>query len=449
MTQAAPPGLDQLTLEQDATLRLLTTELSAALPDAMAERERFFTIQQRGLALPEELLADRLAGKIILVTGGTGCIGSTLLALLERYRPARLVSASRGVSDPWQRHSGVTYLTADVRDVQQVRDLVSQVQPDVIFHCAAQRDPGLAEIEVARTAATNIFGTENVLTAAAEAGVAQVTCASTGKALRPYSPDVYAASKRAAEWVATRYATGGALLVSASRFTHVADNSIIGARLAGWSADPGGVIRLHSPYAAFYVQSARESAQLLLAAFLGAQRGELRVHAIADLGWPASLLDLALGERAAQHSAVPVYLSGYDRGYEEAVYPGLYDPRTAGDVSPLLNMFEAACTVTPAVAGIDAFRLDLTAPAAAGFALQQLRVACLPTSSALQARAALDTLSWTLLDATFAAAPGALVARSAQLAGQCGSELHRRVAAVAAGWGSRITTPVDERPSVV
>ena len=83
------------------------------------------------------------------------------------------------------------------------------------------------------------------------------------------------------------------MLVSAGRFTHVLDNSIIYRRLLGWAAD--GVIRLHCPDIAFYVQSARESAHLLLLAALGAQRGEYRINAITDLGLPVTLLDVALG----------------------------------------------------------------------------------------------------------------------------------------------------------
>jgi FlaA1/EpsC-like NDP-sugar epimerase len=154
-----------------------------------------------------------------------------------------------------------------------------------VFHVAAQRDPGLAEIEVHRTVSTNVLGTRTVLTAAAEAGVPQVVCASTGKALRPYSPDMYTASKRAAEWVASGVAAGSGMLISVGRFTHVLDNSIIYKRLLSWADESAEVIRLHSPDIAFYVQSALESAQLLLLACLGAERPEFRVFAISDLGW--------------------------------------------------------------------------------------------------------------------------------------------------------------------
>jgi len=77
-----------------------------------------------------------------------------------------------------------------------------------VFHVAAQRDPGLAEVEVHRTVSTNVLGTRTVLTAAAEAGLPQVVCASTGKALRPYSPDMYTARSRPAA-AAERAAAAG------------------------------------------------------------------------------------------------------------------------------------------------------------------------------------------------------------------------------------------------
>ena len=69
------------------------------------------------------------------------------------------------------------------------------------------------------------------------------------------------------------------------------------------------------------------------------------MHAITDLGWPVCLIDVALGVLASKQSRTPVYISGYDPGYEEVAFPGLYDPATAGDVSPLMNAFETAALV--------------------------------------------------------------------------------------------------------
>ena len=78
------------------------------------------------------------------------------------------------------------------------------------------------------------------------------------------------------------------------------------------------------------MQSALESAQLLLLACLGSARGEFRVLAISDLGWPVSLMDVALDVLARSGSVTPLYVSGYDQGYEEIPFPGLYDPMRRG-----------------------------------------------------------------------------------------------------------------------
>jgi len=431
MRDVAPPrqsSLDDTTLGQ---LRELTQALIAAKDGAAEEHARFLAIRERGLCLPEEALSDRLRDATVLVTGGTGCIGSMLISQLAARRAGRIVSVCRGVTNAYPRHADVEYRNADVRDRVAMDRLISEVKPDLVFHVAAQRDPGLAEVEVHRTVSTNVLGTRAVLTAAAEAGVPQVVCASTGKALRPYSPDMYTASKRAAEWVASGVAASSDMLISAGRFTHVLDNSIIYKRLLSWADETGeGLIRLHSPDIAFYVQSALESAQLLLLACLGSERGEFRVYAISDLGWPVSLMDLALAVLARSGSATPIYISGYDRGYEEIPFPGLYDPVTAGDVSPLLNAFEAGALVGSPCPMVNGFRVDMAPEPRAAKLLTELAEACDRTQDPATVRGALNDLSWSLLDCTLRAAPCQALMRSAAMAKRHSNSLgadHRRI----------------------
>ena len=449
MVGAVPARKARLDPVEVARLRELTGELIAAKPEAAAEYARFLGVKQRGLCLPEAGLSERLRGATILVTGGTGCIGSTLMAQLAQRQPGRLVCVSRGVTVGWPRQATAEYLVGDVRDRARMDEIVAQVRPDVIFHVAAQRSPALAEVEVHRTVSTNVLGSRNVLAAAAAAGVPQVVCASTGKALRPYSPEIYTASKRAAEWTASVAAASGELLVSAARFTHVLDNSIVYERLLDWAdadaeahadgghragADPStgeaAVVRLHGSSIAFYVQSALESAQLLLIAYIGATPGEFRVHAITDLGWPVSLIDVALGVLTSKRSRTPVYISGYDPGYEEVPFPGLYDPATAGDVSPLLNAFEAAALVGSPCPLVDAFKLEMAHDPVSLKLLNGLNSVCERTADPAEVRCSLDDLSWSLLDATLAGATRNALNRSAKLICQHEERMtpvHRRV----------------------
>lgn len=415
MRAAVPPG--QQALDEQSLQRLgeLTRQLLAARSEARPEYERFLDISERAIPLPEDDLATWLDGKNVLVVGGTGCIGSKLMRQVVSRCPRRLASVGRGITDQYPGLAGAEYLQADIRDRYALKSVFDQVRPDVVFHVAAQRDPGLAEYEVHRTISTNIFGTRNVLEMSAEFGVPEVVCASTGKALRPYSPDVYTASKRIAEWViAEAAASSMSTVYSAARFTHVVDNSIIHNRLIDWSCG-GGVIRLHSAEIAFYGESALESAQLMLAAGLGGRPGQVRIHAITDLGWPVTLLDVALGVLARTQSATPIYISGYDRGYEPIPFPGLYDPLTAGEVSPLLSAFEAAKADAMPGGAVDAFPLIVTPGTEVQQRLRALDEACQSTEDPAVLRSALDQMSWALLDATLSAVNTRVLTRAAQL----------------------------------
>src|SRR5260370_32708369 len=96
MRNAVPAGRQHLDRVELRSLRDLTRALVASKPDAQREYGRFLAIGQRSIGLPGAELAAWLHGKRMLVTGGTGCIGSALLTQLAGFGPARLVSVSRG-----------------------------------------------------------------------------------------------------------------------------------------------------------------------------------------------------------------------------------------------------------------------------------------------------------------------------------------------------------------
>ena len=169
MRTMVPPGQSQLGEEARRRLSEATRSLLASHTDPGVEHERFLEIRRRQLCLPADELAAWLRGARVLVTGGTGCIGRRC-SRLQAAGASRLVSVSRGRAATWPRWAGVRYETADIRDGAPGR-LIRAYQPDLVFHVAAQRDPGRAETEMHRTVSTNVAGTANVLTAAEAAGV--------------------------------------------------------------------------------------------------------------------------------------------------------------------------------------------------------------------------------------------------------------------------------------
>ena len=144
MREIAPAGqrrLDDTTLQQ---LRDLTQSLIAAVEGAAGEQARFLAVAERELCLPEAELADRLRDATVLVTGGTGCIGSTLIGpagcaiswpssqrqpryhrRLAEARPAQSTPMpTSGTAPPWTK-------------------LMGEVKPDLMFHVAGAARPGI------------------------------------------------------------------------------------------------------------------------------------------------------------------------------------------------------------------------------------------------------------------------------------------------------------------
>jgi nucleoside-diphosphate-sugar epimerase len=428
MGEAVPPGRTKLTETDLINLGALTRALTDARPDAALEAVRFRAISGRSVTLDEAEVRAWLAGKKVLVTGGTGCIGSMLLSELSGLGAAAITSVSRGETGKWPTCDGVTYVRADVTDWAALAAAFDEARPDLVFHLAAQRDPGLAEREVQRTVATNLLGTALVARACVRFGVAELVSASTGKALRPYSREVYTASKRLAEWALASTAAGSGLTASACRYTHVVDNSIVHGRLLRWAR--GGVVRLHDPGTVFYAQSARESARLMLMTGLRAHPSDASVTAIRDLGWPVSLLDLAIGTLREAQSDSPIYFSGHDPGYEQAAFPALYDPATAGDMSPLLSVFDTAGDVVHDD-GIDRAALTPQPGVITDALLRRLESVCRSADPA-KARSLLDELSWHAFDATLDGLPCRTVRKIAARAESYRGELsgdHRRMLA--------------------
>jgi nucleoside-diphosphate-sugar epimerase len=405
--RAAGPYQQRLSDEVRNQLTTLTAALLAAHTEGTGELTRYLSIRRRTIPLDDRLVADHLRDRVVVVTGGSGCLGTALLEQVVRHGPRRV--ASLAITAPARAVPGVVYEHVDVRDRADVESALRRLRPDIVFHLAAQRDPGLAERRVRWTIETNVLGTRNVVEAAEAAGARRFVFASTGKALRPYTSDVYASSKRLGEWLVAAVAARGAMACSGVRFTHVVDNSIVLDRLYRWCRERE-VIRLHAADTMFYAQSAKESAQLLLTALQAPGDGVFRLHTIRDLGWPIGLLDLALGVMHEQRTVSPLYIAGYDPGYEEAPYPGLYDPLLAGDVSPLVNAIEAHHVEPAASPAVDAVAVAALHDPKPAESLSTLENA-MSWPGDTQLRATFDTLARDLLAATARATPRAVLDR--------------------------------------
>ncbi|UUX35245.1 polysaccharide biosynthesis protein [Fundicoccus culcitae] len=126
--------------------------------------------------------------KILLITGGTGSFGNAVLErfLDSEFKEIRIFSRDEKKQDDMRKfynNPKIKFYIGDVRDINSIRDAVRGV--DYIFHAAALKQVPSCEFFPMEAVKTNVIGTDNVLTAAIDAGVKNVVCLSTDKAAYP------------------------------------------------------------------------------------------------------------------------------------------------------------------------------------------------------------------------------------------------------------------------
>ena len=155
-------------------------------------------------------ITEAFKGKTLVITGGTGSFGSTVLKqfLTSDIGEIRIISRDEKKQD-WMRHtlqaqypeyaSKVQFYVGDVRNLDSVRDVMFGA--DYVFHAAALKEVPSCEFFPMEAVRTNIIGTDNVITAAVEAKVKRVVFLSTDKAAYPIN--AMGASKMLGEKVVT------------------------------------------------------------------------------------------------------------------------------------------------------------------------------------------------------------------------------------------------------
>ncbi len=174
-----------------------------------------------------------LDGKVVLVTGGAGSFGRKFAEnVLARWRPRKLIVLSRDEhkqfdmqqEPPFRDHPSLRFFIGDVRDASRLRMAMRDV--DYVIHAAALKHVPTAEYNPFECIHTNVYGAENVVSAAIDCGVERVVALSTDKAVNPIN--IYGASKLAADkiFVAANALAGE----SGTRFSVVRYGNVLGSR---------------------------------------------------------------------------------------------------------------------------------------------------------------------------------------------------------------------------
>ena len=237
-------------------------------------------------------------GRVVMVTGAGGSIGSELCRQLARLEPARIVALGRGENSIFEllqefarAFPGVEIVPviADVRDYSRMSRVIAEHRPYSVFHAAAHKHVPLMEANVTEAVLNNVLGTKNVVSLCAQYDVAHFVLISTDKAVRPTS--VMGATKRIAEHLVHQYATECKSGYVAVRFGNVLGSrgSVVPTFLR--QIAEGGPVTITHRDMTRYFMTIPEAVQLVLQAAALGDEGEVFVL---DMGEPVKVFDLAM-----------------------------------------------------------------------------------------------------------------------------------------------------------
>lgn len=247
------------------------------------------------------LLSKCIRGKVVLVTGAGGSIGSELCRQIAAQRPRELLMLDanefalyqidrliRSIAD-FDVHA---YL-GSVEDSATIESLLTRHDVHTIYHAAAHKHVPLVEANIVQGARNNTMGTLTLARAAFQHGVETFLLISTDKAVRP--TNVMGATKRWAELIVQDFSHRAAAINSGQHFSAVRFGNVLGSSgsvipLFREQIAQGGPVTVTDAEVTRYFMSIHEAVELVIQASSMAQGGEVF---LLDMGEPVKILDLA------------------------------------------------------------------------------------------------------------------------------------------------------------
>ena len=267
----------------------------------------------------EEIFAD-LTGKVVLVTGGGGSIGSELCRQIARANPRQLIifdiyeNNAYAIQQELKRNCpelNLVVLIGSVRNTRRINSVMHTYRPDIVFHAAAHKHVPLMEDSPNEAIKNNVIGTYKTASAATECGVKKFVLISTDKAVNP--TNIMGASKRLCEMVVQmmdRQSPNTSFV--AVRFGNVLGSNGSVIPLFKKQIAEGGPVTVTDKRIIRYFMTIPEAVSLVLQASYYANGGEIFVL---EMGEPVKIDDMARNL---------IRLSGYTPDVDiKIVYTGL------------------------------------------------------------------------------------------------------------------------------
>ncbi len=261
----------------------------------------------------DEIL-DYVRGKVVLVTGGGGSIGSELCRQIAGHQPKQPI-----VFDVYENNAydlqqelkekfpglNLVVLIGSVRNTHRVESVFEKYRPEIVYHAAAHKHVPLMEDSPNEAIKNNVFGTYKTAKAADKYGTKRFVLISTDKAVNP--TNIMGASKRMCEMVVQMMNAKSKTDFVAVRFGNVLGSNGSVIPLFKKQIEQGGPVTVTHPEIIRYFMTIPEAVSLVLQAGAYAKGGEIFVL---DMGEPVKILDLAKNL---------IRLSGYEPGEDIAI----------------------------------------------------------------------------------------------------------------------------------
>ncbi len=247
--------------------------------------------------LDTEMLDAFLRGKVILVTGGGGSIGSELCRQIAPYEPKQLIildiyennayDIQQELIRKYRNTLNLAVEIASVRDKDKIDLIFRKYRPEIVIHAAAHKHVPLMETCPDEAIKNNIFGTYNVASAADRYGVQKFVLISTDKAVNP--TNLMGASKRFCEMILNSFADSSTSF-SAVRFGNVLGSNGSVVPLFKAQILAGGPVTITDKRITRFFMTGEEATQLVLTCGAMAKRNQIFVL---DMGQPVKIIDMA------------------------------------------------------------------------------------------------------------------------------------------------------------
>lgn len=266
----------------------------------------------------EEVL-DYVSGKVVMVTGGGGSIGSELCRQIAGHSPKQLIIVDIYENNAYEIQQellrkypklNLVVLIASVRNTNRINAIFKKYRPNIVYHAAAHKHVPLMEVSPNEAIKNNVFGTYKTAQAADKYGAEKFVLISTDKAVNP--TNIMGASKRICEMVVQMMNQ-----ISNTNFVAVRFGNVLGSNgsvipLFKKQIAEGGPVTVTHPDIIRYFMTIPEAVSLVLQAGAYAKGGEIFVL---DMGEPVKIVDLAKNL---------IKLSGYKVGEDiEIKFTGL------------------------------------------------------------------------------------------------------------------------------